>query len=252
MSHGKPLSCLRCGAPIPSGFECAACSTPRSSPAMPLHDDPPAEPERSDTPKLVLSGLLALTMVGVLAFGAVSGSASMAREKAEAARKEAAREARWAKRQAEEQARLAQQSQPTPASAPESSVPLPPQAPAAYELPPMPAAYVPPPSAPSPVAPAPQTCTACRGTGSSDEDCGTCDGSGTAECETCFRLAKYSGTGDWSEYTLNKKHCPTCGGTSRPVREFGRLVAYEFSCPKCHGTGRVRAMCGVCHGRGTL
>ena len=251
MSNGKPLTCLRCGAPIPSGFECAACAMPRPPQATSLHDDPPAEPVRSDGPKLALASLLALLMVGVLVFGGISGSASIGREKAEAARKEAAREARYAKEEADRKARVAQASQPTSTPS-EPSSPPPEQSPVATYVP-----TPPPPGLYDPAPTAPQEdhsyeCPHCHGAGQVEEDCDECDGEGQVVCDTCTYLARYTPKSGWGNFDEHHRRCSKCGGTSVAVRDFSGHDTYYYTCPTCHGAKKVTKKCYMCHGAGRL
>ena len=252
MSHGKPLTCLRCGAPIPSGFECAACAAPRPSQGANVFDDePPAEAPRSDGPKLALASLLALAMVGVLVFGGISGSASMSKDKVEAARKEAAREAKWAKRQAEEQARVAQASQPSPAQ-PSAPPTIPPPAAAAtyVQTPPPPGLYDPAPTVPQ--EDHSYECPHCKGAGQVAEDCDECDGEGQVECDTCTTLARYSPKSGWGSFGEQHARCRKCGGTSVPVRDVSGHDTYYYTCPKCNGAKTLTKKCYMCHGSGRL
>ena len=246
MSNGKPLTCLRCGAPIASGFECAACAAPRPSHAAAVHVDPPAEPARSDGPKLAAASLLALLMVAVLVYGGISGSAGMARDKAAAANKEAEREARYAKEVADRKARLAAVSQPTPSPA---ETPAPPPEPTSDPT----ATYTPPPALNDPAAPPSQAtviqkCYRCGGTGQTLEDCDGCDGDGVLECKACeLYNFRYGRGGD--------PNCPTCHGASHQEDARGKRalgVAFVYTCPKCSGSGKAMKRCYLCHGTGEI
>lgn len=245
MSNGKPLACLRCGASIPSGFECASCAAPRLRAAAAHDDNPPAEPQGSDTPKLLLSVILALAMVAVLVFGARSASASMARERVEAARKAAAQEARWAKADSERKAQLAR-SEPPPSQPVANPAPISDPAPTAYEVPPMPAPYVPLPKQPQ--GPVSVECVVCHGTGSVTEDCARCDGEGEVECQHCEGY-------NFTTHRGSDPACPNCGGSSRRESAVGRSlggVAFLYTCPKCHGSREVAKKCFNCYGAGKI
>ena len=255
MSNGRTLSCMRCGAPIPSGFECAACAAPRATHTAGAHDDPTAEPVRSDAPKLVLSGLLALVMVGVLVYGGVSGSASMRQEKADVARQEAAEEAKETKEEADRKADAERVAQ-TQSDAQADSARQERKRKDAQDLADLKAEAdaglnVAPPSASSftPASPTTTTiqCALCHGTGTLTEQCGECHGDGEIECAHCeaYNLRTNRG-GD--------PNCPDCGGASHLTSAVGSRaggVAFVYTCPRCHGTEEETKKCPYCHGSGT-
>ena len=109
--------------------------------------------------------------------------------------------------------------------------------------------YEPPPMS----APASKICPECNGAKYVERDCDRCNEDGQVECRTCTTMAKFGGTSSWSSHEINHNRCPECGGRSRPVSDmFHRETHYMYTCPKCHGTKKIREACPTCGGSGRI
>jgi hypothetical protein len=247
MNNERALTCVRCGAPIESGFECQSCRSPRPV----FVSDEAGEPPSSDAPRLILSGLILILVVIGLVFGArsVGGGRFKGRSTVlatvdlkmrlteinegvrERQRKQA--EVRIRAKEAAEERQAAATAPPenstsytTPPASPPSTAPV--QA-----------------SDPSPPVDTTITCSRCGGAGMITIVCPKCEGKGEILCGTCTRSVQLG--------MEPSPRCYECGGISHrgPRGSINYMMAY-YTCPECHGTKKVTERCPDCHGIGKI